>query len=56
MNNVIRKVAKKIPPQRVKNQLQKVLVVKSALTPIAKRECNILDTEVFFRNWTPSKG
>ena len=48
MNNVIRKVAKKILPQRVKNQLQKVLVVKSALTPIAKRECNICGYRGFF--------
>ena len=41
-------IAKKILPQSVKNQLQKVRVVKSALTPIAKRECNICGYRGFF--------
>ena len=48
MNSVMRKLAKKIVPQSIKNQIYKVLSVKRALTPIAERECNICQYRGFF--------
>jgi SAM-dependent methyltransferase len=48
MNSIIKNVAKKILPQIIKNQIRKVLNVKYALTPIAKRECNICGFSGYF--------
>lgn len=48
MNSKIRNVAKKILPQSIRKQIKKVLSVKSALTPIAKRECNICGFSGYF--------
>ena len=48
INSLIKKVAIKILPQTIKNQIRKVLSVRSKLMPTAKRECNICGYKGFF--------
>ena len=48
MNTVIKEIAKNVLPQSIKNQIFKIRLVKSALTPIAERECNICGYTGFF--------
>jgi len=49
MINMLRRIAKRILPQIVKRPIYSALMLKRAITPISKRECNICGYKGYFR-------
>ena len=48
---MIKKIAKRILPKKIKNQITSLLHLWGVLTPISKRECNICEFKGFFKSF-----